>query len=470
MRTAPLLAAATIAILASCSDRSTPTAPRPTTPSLSYSASASPAVILGGYNNSSYTIPYGINDLGVITGTSGQPDNAVRWPTGTAVVPASIGALFVSGPGDLGRDINVAGQIAGEHANHAALWTPNGAGYTLTDIGNLFEPDAIQSFAYGINAAGDVVGNYTIQVGADLVTNCFLWKPGVPNGVTGTAITLTDLGGNFCVGNHVTATGQVVGAGNYTLNGPNHAIVWNVPGTPIDLMPGVVGSYGVDINEAGQVAGFQHLNGPSAPNAAVWTPTGPGTWSRLDLAPPLLSGQLGTVTSLAVAINDAGFVVGITNDQTIIRAFFWQDGTFTELTHPDALSPAIVEPSALTNLIGDRVIVSGSDIFDPANNGRHGLRWAVSLAPTNSVGCLADLTQLINGLRGSGALSDGDAKSLLAKVDAATKQANQGKTMPAKNLLLALIDQVNLLRAAGTLSITDAQALIQAAQCAISEL
>jgi len=470
MRTAPLLAAASLATLASCSDRTIPTVPRQATPSFSYTASASPAVILGGYNNSSYTIPYGINDLGVITGVSGVINNAVRWETGTAAAPASTTALFVSGPGDLGRDINVAGQIAGEHAGHAALWTPNGAGYTLTDIGNLFEPGAIQSFAYGINAAGDVVGNYTIQVGADLITNCFLWKPSAPNATTGTAFIMADLGGNFCVGNDVNAAGQVVGASNYTLNGPNHAVVWNIPGTPIDLMPGAIGSYGAAINDVGQVAGFQHLAGPTFPNAAVWTPTGPGTWSRLDLAPPPLTGQSEPVSSLALGINDAGFVVGITNGQTIIRTFFWQDGTFTELTHPDALPPSTVQANSLTDLIGNRVIVTGSDLFDAVNNGRHGLRWTVTLTPTNSEGCLADLEQLIDELRSSGLLSDGDAKSLLAKVNAAAHQASNGKTTPAKKLLLALIDAVNLLREAGTLSITDAQALIRAAQCAIAEL
>jgi uncharacterized membrane protein len=470
MRTAPLLAAASLATLASCSDRNIPTVPRQATPSFSYIASASPAVILGGYNNSTYTIPYGISDLGVITGVSGLINNAVRWETGPAVAPASTTALFVSGPGDLGRDINVAGQIAGEHAGHAALWTPNGAGYTLTDIGNLFEPDAIQSFAFGINGAGDVVGNYTIQVGADLITNCFLWKPSAPNATTGTVFILTDLGGNFCVGNDVNAAGQVVGASNYTLNGPNHGVVWNVPGTPIDLMPGAVGSYGAAINDDGQVAGFQYPTDPTFPIAAIWTPTGPGTWSRLDLAPPPLSGQSGPIRSLAVGINDAGFVVGITNDGTIIRPFFWQDGTFTELKHPDALPPSTVQANSLTNLIGNLVIVTGSDLFDVVNNGRHGLRWAVTLTPTISEGCLGDLEQLINELRSIGHLSDGDAKSLLAKVQAASRQANNGKTTPAKNLLLALIDEVNLLREAGALSINDAEALIRAAECATAEL
>jgi hypothetical protein len=148
------------------------------------------------------------------------------------------------------------------------------------------------------------------------------------------------------------------------------------------------------------------------------------------------------------------------------RAFFWQNGAFTELTDP--VGAPVVEAVALTNLIGNLAIVTGADIFDLNNNGRHGLRWAVTLTPVTSQGCLADLRQLISDLRGSGAISAGEATSLLAKVDAATRQADQGRTTPAKNVLYALINEVNAMRASGRLSSADAQALIDAAQCAIA--
>jgi probable HAF family extracellular repeat protein len=93
------------------------------------------------------------------------------------------------------------------------------------------------------------------------------------------------------------------------------------------------------------------------------------------LGTPTLSGQSGLITSAALDINDAGYVVGYTTDQTITRAFFWQGTAFTEL--PEA-GVSIVQANALTNVMANRVIVTGSDNFN-ATNGRHGLRWVVTL-------------------------------------------------------------------------------------------
>ena len=460
MRTAPLLAALCLVTIASCSDQSLPTAPRELRPSYSYTASAGAAVILGAYPTSSnYTIAYGINDLGVITGYS-DVTNAVRWETGTAAAPASTTALLVAATGAVGRDINLAGQIAGENGAKAALFTPSGGGYTLTDIGSLIA-GAISSAAYGINASGQVVGNYFDGT----VSKCFLWTPAAPNGTTGTVVTLSDLGGNFCVGNEINDAGQIAGSSTVPGPGPLHAVVWGSTLTPIDLLPGSDESYGTSINDAGQIAGY-HTPAAGPTRAAVWTPSG-STWSLLDLTAPALSGQSGVISSAALDINDAGFVVGYTNDGSIVRAFFWQNGTFIELPDP---GPAIVQANALTNLTGNRAIVTGSDIFDPSNNYRHGLRWAVTLTPSDLQGCLADLAQHVTDLRQAGVLNAGEASSLLGKIDAASRQASQGKTTPAKNLLNALISEVNAMRASGRLSSADAQVLIDAAQCAIAAL
>jgi hypothetical protein len=67
-------------------------------------------------------------------------------------------------------------------------------------------------------------------------------------------------------------------------------------------------------------------------------------------------------------------------------------------------------------------------------------------------------------------LNAGEARSLLAKVDAATRQASQGKTTPAKNVLYALIAEANALRTSGRLTSARAQQLIDAAQCAIAAM
>lgn len=457
MRTARWLAALCLVIVPGCSDRSLPTAPRELHPSFSYTATAGAAAILGAYpSTSNYTIAYGINDFGVITGVS-DVTNGVRWETGTAAAPASTTALLVANTGAIGRDINASGQIAGENAGKAALFTPNGGGYTVTDIGSLF-PLAVLSAAYGINASGQVVGNYF----DGSVSKCFLWTPSAPNATTGSVVTLSDLGGTFCVGNDINSAGQIAGSSTVPASGPHHAVVWSSALAPTDLLPGPDESYGTSINDAGQIAGY-HTPATGPTSAAVWTPSG-SSWTLLDLPAPALSGQTGVISSAALDINDAGFLVGYTHDASIWRAFFWQNGSFTELPDP---GPDVVQANAMTTFVGNQVIVTGSDIF---NADRHGLRWSVTLTPPSLQGCLAELAQLVTQLREASVLNAGEATSLLGKVDAASRQANQGKTTPAKNLLNALINEVNAMRASGRLSSTDAQALIDAAQCAIAAL
>jgi uncharacterized membrane protein len=319
MRTTRLLSIASIVLFAGCTEQVS-TGPgtariKPTGASFAtYIATPSAAVVLGAWSGSSYTIAYDINDLGVITGVSNLAINAVRWETGTSAAPASTTPLLVNGPASVGRAINATGQIAGEYGAHAGLWTPNGSGYTLTDIGAdpLF---ALGSVAYGLSAGGKVVGSYRAQVGLDVVDKCFLWTPTSPNGTTGSAVELIGLGGTFCVANDINAIGQIAGTSLDPVSGFNHAIVWNAGNVlGIELQPGPDESYGASINNAGQVAGFHTV---TSRNAAIWTPSGTGWSTASDLVAPAFSGQSGVITSQALDINDAGFVVGETEDATL---------------------------------------------------------------------------------------------------------------------------------------------------------
>ena len=472
MRIRPTLRLASLTALgtvAGCRDYHPTSAPAGPSRTAVYTTAVSGPGVLHSLDGATNGIAWGLNDLGDIVGVSNASVSATRWGTGLAASPLSTVGLPVDG-GNEARDANVAGQIAGMHGNNAALWTPIGGGaYTETDIGALLAAppfNALQSTAYGINAGGAVVGTYTIQVGSAFHLRCFLWAPALPNGTAGTVVDLGDLagGGGQCIANDVNSAGQVVGASTPSAIDPTlHAFTWS--GTMTDLAPAGGSSYGTAINDAGQVAG-QRVTPSGGESAAVWTPSGPGSWSVLDLGAPALSGQSGIITSAALDIDDAGFVVGYTQapDLGVLRAFFWQNGTFTELPPP---GPApIAEATALTNLAGNAVVVSGlsyADSYTP-------LRWAVTLTPVVQQGCLEQLASLITSLRGSGALSAGEARSLRAKVDAATRQIDQAKTTPAKNLLYALINEVNALVAAGHLSAADGQALIDAARCAIAEL
>jgi len=400
-----------------------------------------------------YTIPGGINDLGTVTGES-QLESLVLWETGASAIPVSTTAVLVAG--GRGQDINSVGQIAGSRGRGATLITPNGFGYVMTDVGL---PGAFLSAATGLNDKGQVVGFSRVAVLDKWVQKCFVWTPTVDNSTTGTAVEFPGLGGTFCSPSDINAAGQITG-NSHTVAGLMHAFVRS-GGVTIDLQPGTESSVGYAINNAGQIAGSH------GGTSAVWSPSGAGWTTAVDLIVPALSGQTGVVSSIAVDINDAGFVVGITHDDhAVTRAYFWQGSTFTELMDP---SSTIVTPSALTNVIGNVVVVVGLNLEEVGTN-RDGLRWAVSLQPVVSGGCLAQLTQLINDLESGGFLNPGEAVSLHAKVDAATRQAAKGKITPAKNVLYALVNEAEALRASGRLTPPQAQTLIDAALCAIAEL
>jgi probable HAF family extracellular repeat protein len=455
MRITQLVALGGIAVLAGCNEaRPSATGPISEGPSLTvYTASAAAPVILEAYNGSPYTIPSGINDLGAVTGES-PAGTVVLWETGASAIPVSTTALLVAG--GRGHDINSTGQIAGYRGLGAALLTPNGSGYVMTDVGL---PGAFLSAATGLNDKGQVVGYSRIAVLDGWVTKCFVWTPTVDNATTGTAVEFPGLGGTFCAANDINAAGQITGS-SHTAAGLTHAFVRS-GGVTIDLQPGTDLSAGHAINNAGQVVG-SHWG-----HSAIWSPSGAGWTTAVDLIVPALTGQTGVVSSMAIDINDAGFVVGTTHDDnSLTRAFFWQGSTFTELTDP---SSPIVAPSALTNVVGNVVVVVGLNLEAVGTN-RQGLRWAVSLQPLVSGGCLAQLTQLINDMKNDGFLKAGEAVSLHAKVDAATRQAAKGNVTPAKNVLYALINEAEALRASGRLTPSQAQSLIDAALCAIAEL
>jgi tape measure domain-containing protein len=148
------------------------------------------------------------------------------------------------------------------------------------------------------------------------------------------------------------------------------------------------------------------------------------------------------------------------------NAFFWQNGTFTALPPGPNLTTS---PNALTNLVGNVVRVVGAST-DPTTGARAALRWDVAVSAVSAQGCLAQLIQLVEQMRASGKLSTGEAKSLLAKLDAAARQLDAGKTAPARNLLHALISEVNALVSSDRLSTTDAGPVIDGANCVLGSL
>jgi uncharacterized membrane protein len=447
-----------IALLSGCTvDQQNPMASaRPAWRHL-YSATAGTSSLLDGLNGSAYIIARSINDQGVITGQSGSFSGAVRWETGTGSAPASTTAILVASGGD-GLDINAYGQIAGRFGNEAAVWTPNGTGgYTRTNVGL---PGAFLSSAYAINAQGEVVGNSRVASGSTWVDKCFLWRPDSPNGSTGISEEIQGLGGNFCVANDINAAGQIVGASTSASTGTTHGFI-SSGGVTAALAPLTEGTYATAINDGGQIAGFH------GSTAALWNPSGTGWATAFDISIPALSGQTGFIQSVAMDINDAGFVVGYTRAGAgIDRPFFWNAGEVVELS---AEGDGSVLAGGITSVIENRVIVAGGGI-DHTTGVRRGLRWTVSLTPVITEGCSERLRRLVAELRTGGFISAGIATSLTAKADAAARQAGAGKTIPAGNLLSALIEEVNALQHSGRLDPSQAESLREAARCVIGEL
>ena len=183
--------------------------------------------------------------------------------------------------------------------------------YTLTDLGTL---GGSESFAYGINEAGQVIGHSFLA--GDVQRHAFLWEGGV----------MTDLG-TFGGGENIESfaydineAGQVVGQAYSTEYEEVHAFLWE-GGVMTNLVPFSTGygSYAGAINEAGQVLGAIDL------------------YSEFVLTFVWKDGVLTTLTwgsnSYPAGMNEAGQVIGYTDtfDGTGEHAFLWDSGVLTNL-------------------------------------------------------------------------------------------------------------------------------------------
>jgi probable HAF family extracellular repeat protein len=247
-----------------------------------------------------------INNAGQVTGytndvvTGTTHHRAVVWNDTEPTVLDSLG-----GVDSVALAINSVGQVAG--------WSSTASGDTTAALWNGTQPTALaplksSAFAYGINDAGQVVGQCL-----SLPT---MWS-------NGNAVTLGD-GQHNGVAYAINNAGQVGGRMTYGRNPTQEATVWNGT-TPTNLFASGLRAISsvYAINNAGVMAGVVPVLTIYTYRAALWT----------GGRQVLLQGLPNSSYVLATGINNLGQVVGQSNGPSdgLDRAVTWHGILVTDL-------------------------------------------------------------------------------------------------------------------------------------------
>lgn len=264
-----------------------------------------------------------INNSSVVCGKSSTAtgyEHAFKWtPGGTGGVAGNpqMVDLGTIGGGNFSAaiDINAVGQMAGytttdstDGTYHACRFNLNG---TITDVGALMPVTVAQSFGYGINQAGQIVGAAQDDNG--------VWQAFYYNNTNLIMLgDLTPLAGNLGSEAYAISAGQVVGYA--TVNGgtfESHAFRWKL-GVMTDL--GTLGgadSSAWSINSNGVVVGTSSLDAGNTIYHAFIAASN----TMVDLNTQLDSSSNGWVLVKAECINDAGIICGYGTYNGSMRGF-----------------------------------------------------------------------------------------------------------------------------------------------------
>lgn len=324
--------------------------------------------------------------------------------------------------------------------------------YTATPLGYL--PGDTVSWAYGINASGDVVGTsydsggnphafvYDAagmqmvgpgqgiainNAGEVLVSSLNGLSPAYVYGPAGGVVSTVPLpvGGSLLNASALNDSGQVVGAAYFTKQPTLSGFVY-AKGSMTQL--GTLGGAASDaqsINDRGQVVGFAYTASGSY-HAVLYSGT-----SINDL------GTLGGANSQAFAINAAGDVVGVaqtTNSYQGItdeHAFLYSGGVMTDLG-------ALDRPSSDARAINDLGQIVGESYYGPIAQSLPFIYEDGTMYDLNSlVASQPDFTlELAFGINDSGQIAatallpDGDDEAVLLTPIAATSSGPTAAALP----------------------------------------
>ena len=322
-----------------------------------------------------------INNNGVVTGymiALGGVNRSYRWSAAGGLTDLGELAPNPSFSATYARALNDAGTIVGNgwafgSDYHAFRWS---FGSGIVDIHTL--PAANDSTPVGIDARGNVAGNYGDDEWGDGSSRAFIWTraggmrdlvPGLPSPwVTG-----------------MTASGRVIGVLNKGGNNFN-AVTWTSNGGLVDL--GTLGGYFSSpgaANNKGLVVGASIVPGENQGRAFVWSAKD----GMIDLNTRLRHAPPGLFLNNAVAVSDNGAIVAYSNSGLVLL----KPVTGGACSCPHTVGPIVASTLVAVGAPLDVTVnVAGEN---PA--ARHGVTWSWGDGNSERVAAQRQAGQARNG-------------------------------------------------------------------------